>query len=373
LFEVETLRFIWWALTGILLIAFAVTDGYDLGSAMLLPFVAKTDSERRIVINSIGPFWEGNQVWFVLGGGAVFAAWPLLYATAFSALYLALFLVLVTLILRPVAIVYRSKLADPRWRAGWDWTLFASGTLTALLFGVAFGNLFLGLSFAFDADQRSHPAITLFGLLSPFALLVGLVSVAMLVLHGATWLWLKTEGAVATRAARLVPWAAIVFAVLFIAAGIWLLGIEGYRISSLVSPDGPSNPLMKTVARVRGGWFANFDAQPRLWAVPVLAFIAAGVAGLTRRAAVAFIASAFVCIATVATGGVALFPFLLPSASAPDSSLTVWDASSTGTTLATMLIVTLAILPVVVLYTLWIHRTMRGRVRAEHIDEHGSY
>ncbi len=371
--DYEGLRVIWWGLTGILLIAFAVMDGFDLGSAALLPFVARTDSERRVVINSIGPFWEGNQVWFVLGGGAMFAAWPLLYATAFSTLYLALFLVLLALILRPVAIVYRSKLSDQRWRSGWDWVLFGSGALTALLFGVAFGNLFLGVSFAFDSDLRSHPAITLFGLLSPFALFVGLVSLTMLVLHGATWLAMKTQGPVAERAARIVPFAALAYAVLFTLAGIWLMSVDGYRITSLLPHDGPSNPLLKTVAQVRGGWFANFDAHMLYWVVPGLAYVAAAVAGLARRAGIAFIASAAVCVFTVATAGVALFPFLLPSASAPDSSLTVWDASSTRTTLMTMLVVTLVMLPVIVLYTAWIHRVLRGRVHADHLDEHGSY
>src|SRR6185503_11076308 len=173
---------------------------------------ARTDGERRVVINTIGPFWEGNQVWFIQGGGAVFAAWPLLYATAFSTLYLALFLVLAALIFRPIAIVYRSKIADARWRGTCDWTLFASGVIVALLFGVAFGNLFLGVPFGFDADLRARPDIRLFGLLSPFALLVGLVSVAMLVLHGATWLRLKTEDPIARRATRIAPVAALVFA-----------------------------------------------------------------------------------------------------------------------------------------------------------------
>ncbi|HEX2592352.1 MAG TPA: cytochrome d ubiquinol oxidase subunit II, partial [Rhizomicrobium sp.] len=361
--ELETLRVIWWMLTGVLLMGFAVMDGFDLGSAMLLPFVAKTDQERRVVINSIGPFWEGNQVWFILGGGAVFAAWPLLYGAAFSSLYLGLFIVLVALIIRPASIVYRSKLPDPRWRGGWDWSLFVSGLVCALLFGVVFGNLFRGIAFAFDADLRARPEITLFGLLSPFALLVGLVSVAMLVLHGAAWLRLKTEGDVATRARRVMPFAAIAFALLFTAAGLWLMSIDGYRITSVFVADAPSNPLMKTVARVRGGWFANFDAHPSWWIVPVIAYAAVAIAALTQRALVAFLASSAVCIFTVGTAGIALFPFLLPSSLSPDSSLTVWDASSTQTTLSTMLIAALIFLPIILAYTAWIHRVMGGGFR----------
>ena len=145
----ELLRLIWWALLGILLIGFAVMDGFDLGSAVLLPFVARNDLERRVVINTIGPVWEGNQVWFILGGGAIFAAWPALYAASFSGFYLAMFAVLAALIFRPLAITYRSKLANAGWRSFWDWTLFATGVVPALVFGVAFGNLFLGVPFAF--------------------------------------------------------------------------------------------------------------------------------------------------------------------------------------------------------------------------------
>jgi cytochrome d ubiquinol oxidase subunit II len=373
MFDYETLRIIWWALIGVLLIAFAVTDGYDLGSEILLPLVARTDPERRVVINSIGPFWEGNQVWFILGGGAMFAAWPMVYATAFSTLYLALFLVLVTLILRPVAIVYRSKIADRRWRSSWDWTLFATGTATSLLFGVAFGNLFLGVPFSFDADLRAHPAISLIGLLRPFALLVGLVGVSMLMLHGATWLRLKTEAPIAERAARVGRVAAAAFAVLFALAGVLLMNVDGYRITSIIATDLPSNPLMKTVAQVPGGWFANYDDHPVFWIVPVLAFVSAAIAALARNAVVAFMASSAVCVFTLASAGVALFPFLLPSSSAPDSSLTAWDASSTATTLMTMLIVTAIFLPIIAAYTTWIHRVMGGRLTASQVDEHGSY
>src|SRR5215467_6382396 len=145
----ELLRLIWWSLLGILLIGFAVTDGFDLGTAMLQPYVARNDMERRVVLNAIGPYWEGNQVWFVLGGGAIFAAWPALYAASFSGFYLAMFAVLAALIFRPLCIVYRSKNADPTWRSAWDWTFFVTGIVPALIFGVAFGNLFLGVPFGF--------------------------------------------------------------------------------------------------------------------------------------------------------------------------------------------------------------------------------
>ncbi len=364
--DYETLRLIWWALLGILLIGFAVMDGFDLGTAALLPFVARTDMERRIVINTVGPVWEGNQVWFILGGGAIFAAWPTLYAASFSGFYLAMFLVLASLILRPVGFKFRSKMEDPRWRAFWDWALFTGGVVPSLVFGVAFGNLFLGVPFGFDGDLRFHSDITLFSLLNPFALLVGLTSVAMIVLHGAAWLNLKTDGTVQARARRVMPFAAIIFAVLFLLAGAWLARIDGYAIIGLLAHDGPSNPTLKTVARVAGGW-VDGDAMP---AVAIALAGAAGAFLLRRRPLLAFLCSAMVPIGTIATAGLALFPFLLPSSSNPGSSLTVWDASSSKLTLAVMLGVTALLLPIVIAYTAFVYRVMRGPVRAKDLGGH---
>src|SRR3569832_1950574 len=237
----ELLRLFWWVLLGALLIGFAVMDGFDLGSAILSPFVARADIERRQVLNTIGPVWEGNQVWFILGGGAIFAAWPALYVVFFSGFYLAMFAVLAALIFRPLAIVYRSKIANPTWRAWWDWTLFVTGVVPSIIFGVAFGNLFLGVPFGFDADLRFHSEITLFGLLRPFPLLVGLTSLAMIALHGATWLSLKADGAVAQRARALIPFLAAAFVILFIADGLWLRALDGFTVANGLAHDGPSN------------------------------------------------------------------------------------------------------------------------------------
>ncbi|MEI9888780.1 MAG: cytochrome d ubiquinol oxidase subunit II [Rhizomicrobium sp.] len=366
----EELRLVWWALLGILLIGFAVMDGFDLGSAALLPWVARSDIERRQVVNSIGPVWEGNQVWFILGGGAIFAAWPALYAASFSGFYLAMFAILVALIFRPLAITYRSKLVNPRWRGAWDWILFATGVVPSLIFGVAFGNLFLGVPFTFDSDLRFHADFSLFSLLTPFALVVGLVSLSMIVLHGATWLSLKTDGPVATRARGAVLPAAGAFVVLFVIAGIWLNALTAYAVTSPFVPDGPSNPMLKAVA-AGGTWFANYAAHPLLWLAPALAVAGAAGAVLLRRLW-AFIASGLACAATIATAGFALFPFLLPSSSDPNAGLTVWDASSSKLTLAIMLAVTLIFLPLVLAYTGWVFRVLRGPVKASDI-EHGSY
>jgi cytochrome d ubiquinol oxidase subunit II len=366
--DYEILRLIWWALLGILLIGFAIMDGFDLGTAALLPFVARNDIERRVTINTVGPVWEGNQVWFILGGGAIFAAWPTLYAASFSGFYLAMFLVLATLILRPVGFKYRSKMESPRWRSFWDYSLFAGGIVPALVFGVAFGNLFEGVPFGFDSDLRMNSTITLLSLLNPFALLVGLVSLSMIILHGAVWLNLKTNGTVKTRARAIVPYAAMIFALLFTLAGLWLSYLEGFQVAGQIAHDGPSNPLNKSVILMPGGWFANFISHPALWIIVAVAYLGAlGAVLLRARPGLAFISSALVPFGTIATAGVALFPFLMPSSSNPNESLTVWDSSSSQLTLAIMLGAVVIFLPVILAYTAWVYRVMRGPVSADDI------
>jgi cytochrome bd ubiquinol oxidase subunit II len=373
------LRLIWWALLGVLLIGFAVMDGFDLGAALLQPFVARTDIEKRMLLNSIGPVWEGNQVWFILGGGAVFAAWPPLYAVSFSGFYLAMFLVLAALILRPVAFTFRSKLEHLGWRRVWDWAFFVSGIVPALIFGVAFGNLFLGVPFRFDDTLRVTYEGGLLGLLNPWALLCGLVSAAMLAMHGGAWLAFKTEGALARRANSAASWAAVTVIVLFSLAGVWLTyGIAGYVIQGAVDPGAPSNPLNKTVVQQAGAWLSNYRAHHLIIAAPALAYLGAALTWLllrTGRPLTAFVASGFGVAGIVATAGLSLFPFLLPSSLDPRSSLTVWDASSSQTTLFIMLIATLVFLPLVILYTGWIFHVLRGPVTADAIrrDEHVLY
>lgn len=374
--DYEILRLIWWALLGILLIGLAVMDGFDYGTGILLPFIGKNDIERRVVINSVGPTWEGNQVWLILGGGAIFAAWPPLYAAAFSGFYLAMFLLLASLIFRPVAFKFRSKFTSPGMRSLWDFFLFTGGLVPALIYGVAFGNLFVGVPYGFDSDLRFHEEITLFSLLNPFALMCGLVSVAMHVLHGATWVSLKADGLPGERARAIIPWAALIFVALFVASGYWVLHLDGFKITSVIDPNGPSNPTFKTVARVAGGWWANYGAYPLMWLAPLLAAIGAFLAVLLRgRPLLAWISSALVPAGTIATAGFALFPFFLPSSSHPDQSLTVWDASSSKLTLEIMLACVVIFLPIILAYTSWVYRIMRGPVKAETImsDSHGNY
>lgn len=367
--DYETLRLTWWLLLGILLIGFAIMDGFDLGIGALLPFVAKTDEERRIVVNVVGPVWEGNQVWLILGGGAIFAAFPLLYAVSFSGLYLAMMVILVALILRPVGFKYRSKVGDPGWRSKWDMVLCFAGAVPALIFGVAVGNVLLGLPFELDDTMRTFYRGNFFQLLTPFALLAGLVSLSMLVMHGAALLTWKTRGPIAERARTYGFGAALAALVLFALAGVWIAyGIGGHILTSPIDPNGPIDPLGKTAIVEVGGWLANYTTYPWMRIAPVLGFagVALAMVGfLVRKPALTFLSSALAILGIISTAGLSLFPFLLPSSITPNAGLTLWDSSSSKLTLWIMLLVTCFFLPIILAYTAWVYRVMRGPVTTQ--------
>ena len=373
LISYEVLRLIWWGLLGVLLIGFALTDGFDLGTGTLLPFVARNDLERRVVINTVGPVWEGNQVWLILGGGAIFAAWPQLYAVSFSGFYLAMFAILVALILRPVAFKFRSKREEPSWRSRWDWALFVGGVVPSLIFGVAMGNVLQGVPFRIEEDMQIFYDGSFFGLLNPFALLCGLVSVAMLVMHGAAWLQLKTSGTVAERARRFGIVAALLTAALYAIAGVLLASfVTGYAITSVVDTAGASNPLFKEATTQSGAWFANYTAQPALWLVPILGLAGSvlGALGLAvRRPLAALLSSGMGITGIIASVGVSMFPFILPSSVNPSASLTIWDSSSSHLTLFIMLVSTVIFMPIILAYTSWVFSVLRGKVEPELIQE----
>lgn len=373
LISYEVLRLIWWLLLGILLVGFAVMDGFDLGTGMLLPFVGKTDLERRVVINAVGPVWEGNQVWLILGGGAIFAAWPQLYAVSFSGFYLAMFVILFALIIRPVAFKFRSKNESTRWRNTWDWLLFVGGFVPALICGVAMGNVLQGVPFKLEPDMQIHYTGSFFGLLNPFALVAGVLSVAMLAMHGASWLQLKTDGEVHERARRFGTIAALLTTVLFVVAGALLYKfVEGYQITSAVVTEGPSNPLLKEVAHQPGAWFANYAAHPWLYIVPLLGVagaLLAWLAMLARKALPALLASGLSIAGIVLSVGASMFPFILPSSVDPRASLTVWDSSSSHLTLFIMLVCVIIFLPLILAYTSWVYSVLRGKVDADDIEQ----
>jgi len=377
--DYETLKLIWWVLVGVLLVGFVITDGFDMGVGALLPFLGQNDDERRVIINTVGPHWDGNQVWFITAGGAIFAAWPAVYAAAFSGFYIAMLLVLFALFFRPVGFDYRSKLEDPRWRSTWDWGLFAGGAVPALIFGVAFGNLLLGVPFEHDEFLRPTYTGSFFGLLNPFGLLAGVMSLAMLMMHGAVWLQLRTNDPIHARAKKAVRWTGITVIVSFAAAGLWLAsGMDGYHIVSQPALDALPNPLAKVVEVSEGAWLENYSRHPWMIAAPVLGFLGAAAAVLlsaANRAGFAFVGSSLSMAGIIFTAGFSMFPFVMPSSSFPNSSLTVWDAPSSHLTLTVMFWAAVIFVPIILAYTAWTYRAMWGKVTVEQIqaDPHNNY
>ena len=370
--DYETLKLIWWLFVGLLLVGFVMTAGFDLGVGMLLPFLGKKDEERRVIINSIGPTWEGNQVWLILGAGAVFAAWPLVYAAAFSGFYAAMLLALFALVIRPGGFAFRSKLPDPRWRSLWDWVLFTGGAVPALIFGIAFGNLLQGVPFQYDDTLRLSFTGSFLALLNPFALLAGLVSVAMSVMHGAVYLTLRTQGEINARATRAAVVFGVIFLIAFALAGVWVaLRIDGYRILYMPDPNSAFTPLQKSVAKVMGAWITNYSLYPWTLLAPVAGFAGAIAAlALRARAGMALIASSICVSAVVLTAGFAMFPFVMPSSTHPGHSLTMWDGVSSHLTLTWMFWATVVFLPIIIAYTIWVFRVMRGRLTVDDVRQH---
>lgn len=373
LLDYDTLRIIWWALMGFLLIGFAIMDGFDLGIAALLPAIGHTDTERRLMINLVGPVWEGNQVWLITAGGAIFAAWPALYATSFSGLYLAMMLLLVVLILRPVGFKYRSKYEHTRWRKAWDAVLTSAGVIAPIVFGVAFANVILGLPFEIESGtMRPLYHGTFWQLFTPFALFCGLLSLIMHITHGATLLAWRVVDPVGSRARKVGMVSAILVAVLFALGGFWVAVLDGHVVTSAIDPVAPSNPLNKTVSLVEGAWLHNYSEWPGLWIGPILGIVGALATSLflaLRRHVAAFLASATSITGIIATVGFAIFPFVLPSSANPSIGLTVWDASSSHLTLWVMLIAIVIFMPIIISYTSYVYHVMRGTVSEEELEK----
>jgi cytochrome d ubiquinol oxidase subunit II len=343
----------------------------------LLPMIGKNDKERRVLINTVAAHWDGNQVWFITAGGAVFAAWPAVYAASFSGFYLAMLLALFALLLRPVGFDYRSKLDNPKWRNRWDWALFAGNIIPSFVFGVAFGNILQGVPFHLDQFMRPHYdgvfLMAFLELLDPFSLLCGLISVGMLTMHGALWAQKRCVGDLQNRAQAAVMKAGIFTLVAFAGAGlwIWLGNMDGYVIISQPDPAGTPNPLGKEVQVQAGALLHNYSTMPITLLAPILAFAGGALAILFSRigkAGLGFVGSSLSIAGIIATAGVSLFPFVMPSSSVPSSGFTVWDATSSHLTLTIMFWVVVLILPVVLAYTLWCYIRMWGKVTVDDIE-----
>lgn len=372
MFDYEVLRFVWWLLIGILLVGFAVADGFDMGVGMLTRLMGRNDTERRIMINSIAPHWDGNQVWLITAGGALFAAWPMVYAAAFSGFYVAMILVLASLFFRPVGFDYRSKIEDMRWRGMWDWGVFIGSFVPPLVIGVAFGNLLQGVPFRADEFLRLDYTGNFFQLLNPFGLLAGAISVAMILTQGATYLQMRTAGELHLRSRAVAQVAALVMMVCFVLAGVWVkYGIDGYVITSAIDHHAASNPLGKTVVREAGAWLANFNHMPALWLFPLLGVVLPLLTVIFSRCEKggwAFVSSSLTLACVIMTAGIALFPFIMPSSIEPGMSLTMWDATSSQRTLTAMTFAAIIFVPIILLYTSWCYYKMFGRITKEHIE-----
>jgi cytochrome d ubiquinol oxidase subunit II len=371
--DYEFLRFIWWLLVGVLLIGFAITDGFDMGVGALLKVVGKDDMDRRVMINAVAPHWDGNQVWLITAGGALFAAWPPVYATAFSGFYLAMMLTLAALFMRPIGFDYRSKLENPAWRSNWDWALTFGSAVPPIIFGVAFGNLLQGVPFHFDELLRIKYTGSFFALLNPFALLVGVLSLLMFVSQGAAYLQMKTEGDLQKRSQTVGFIAGLGAAALFVLAGVWLnAGIDGYVVTSALDGNAVNNAVSKTVEVRSDAWLQNFADYPLLWLAPVLGVAAFALSGLLSKAgkgALAFLLTSLGQAGVILTCGIAMFPFVMPSSSMPNHSLTMWDATSSELTLKIMFFVACIFVPIVLGYTIWSYIKMFGRINAQQVRD----
>ena len=370
--DYEFLRFAWWILVCVLLIGFAVTDGFDMGVLNLLPFTGKKEVEKRIMINTIAPHWDGNQVWLLTAGGAMFAAWPTVYATSFSGFFIAMILVLAALFFRPVGFEYRAKIDSPTWRKAWDWGLFIGGFVPSLVFGVAFGNLLQGVPFEFNELQQPQYTGTFFELLNPFALLCGVISFTMLTTHGANWLQMKTTAELRERARTISQVGAFATLIMFVFAGVWLFFKDGFVVTSVIDHNAPSNPIGKEVAVQAGAWFNNYKEMPILWLFPVLAVGSALlniVFSKANHCGFAFLFSALTMAGVILTATIAMFPFVLPSISNPGMSLLMWDATSSKLTLTLMFFLALFFVVILLSYTIWAYYKMFGRIDSSFIEE----
>ncbi|MCW9732532.1 cytochrome d ubiquinol oxidase subunit II [Avibacterium sp. 20-15] len=370
--DYEFLRFAWWVLVGVLLIGFVVTDGFDMGVLTLLPFAGKKEVEKRIMINSIAPHWDGNQVWLLTAGGAMFAAWPIVYATSFSGFFIAMILVLAALFFRPVGLEYRAKIDNPVWRKAWDWGLFIGGFVPSVVFGVAFGNLLQGVPFYFNDMQQIFYTGSFFELLNPFALLCGLISLSMLITQGGAWLQLKTTSELRERARVITQVGAMVTLITFVLAGVWLYFKDGYVVTSVIDHNAPSSPLNKQVAVEASAWFKNYFDAPVLFIFPALAVGGAllnVLASKANRCGFAFLFSSLTMAGVILTCGVAMFPFVMPSSSHPDMSLLMWDSTSSELTLTLMFGLALVFVVILLSYTIWSYIKMFGRLDSDFIED----
>jgi len=368
LFDYVTYQVIWWALIGAVLILYGWTSGFDLGIGALLPFLARTNTERRVLINVIGPTWDGNQVWLIFAGGALFAVWPAVYAITFSGFYVALLLALWTLFLRPVGFEYRAKIHNRTWQSTWDWALFIGSVVPPIIIGVAFGNLLEGVPIHFNTNFRGFYDGSFWGLLNPFAVLAGIVALSMFITHGANILAMRTDAVIQRRCRLAARFASILYIISFAACGIWVAtAMPGYVLVHL--PAQPQAQLWQTVVhKVPGALLHNYGRYPWMLIAPVLG-LAGALLALVKCSRLATVGSMSMIAGAILTFGFSLFPFIVPSSTHPNQSLTVWNAASSIYSLAALFWVAIIFLPLILFYTQWVYRKMWHTVTTDTIEK----
>lgn len=369
----EFLRFIWWLLIGVLLLGFCITDGFDMGVLLAMPFMGKTNTEKRVLLNAIGPVWEGNQTWLVTAAGAMFAAWPQIYATSFSGFYVIMILALAALFFRPVGFEYRGRVEQHHagWIKSWDLGLFIAALVPTFGFGLLFGNILEGLPFKFSNMMSVIYTGAFWQLFTPFALLTGLLSTCMLLTQGGAWLQLKTTGEILERARILTRVCAIFTMIIFAGLGLWLVFKDGYIVKSVINPKGPSTQLGQYVIKSQGAWFRNYDNCIFLYLIPLLVFIG-GILNVVmtslRKYALVFFFSSLTLLGIIFSFGISMFPFIMPSSIDPSASLLMWNATSGQLVLSIMFWVAIVFVVIDLSYTLLAYIRTFGRISTQDIE-----
>lgn len=362
-------QFVWWLMIGTVLCLIAVTIGFDLGAAAVMPFLGKNNGERRVMLNAIGSTWAGNQIWLVMGGGTIYVIWPHIYATAFSGFYIALTVFLWAMYSRPIVFEWRAKVT-PKWQNRMDWFIGLGSGFGAVALGLLVGNLFLGAPFHFMADMRSVYTGNFFELFMPFPILVGLVSLCMMLMQGASFLRATSDLSLNDRLGKVIRMSSLGFMALFAIAGLWVaFGLKGYQLMYAASIH---QPLTNVVQLVTGAWMNNYHVFPWLVIMPAVGFIGAFIAFATAKSekmVKTFIGSSLATIGAVLTFGGSLFPFLLPSSTNPAHSLTIMNATSSLKTLHFMFVAGVILVPIMLAFNIYIYIRMTHRVTLQEVND----
>lgn len=367
------LKIIFWCILCFLFSGFAIMDGHVIGVGSLLPFLGKTDEERRVIINAVASHWEGNQVWLISGVGLTFAAFPLIYSTLFSVFYWVIIIALWTLFLRPVGFDYRSKIQDIRWRKFWDFILFLGSFIPSIVFGIIVGNLLQGIPFYFNEQMVSFYLGSFSDFLNPFAIFCGIISSLILIFHGAIYLMHITEDSIYDRSYKVVKFTGILILILFSIAGLIIYYyIPGYHVSSHIDISSYSTPLDKKVIREVGLWLYNYKS-PFTIIIPIFAYIGILLAIFFekyKKTLLSFVFSSIGVSSIVLTVALSMFPFILPSSyGSYTSSLTVWDSVSSKRSLIVMLLVIILFVPMILFYTRWAYKVLSGKITVAYVKK----